>query len=159
MALGMLQHTDIRNFGPDDPEALHLMWKAMKLAFRDSAAYVADPAYMNEVTPEHLLDKQYLIERARLIDPGKAQDFESGSPQQGGTVCLSAADSSGMMVSFIQSNYDGFGSGVAVTGTGIHLQNRGCGFTLEPGHPNELGPRKRPFHTIIPGFLTANGQP
>ncbi len=159
MALGMLQHTAIRDFGPDDPEALHLMWEAIKLAFRDSAAYVADPAHMNEVRAEHLLDKQYLAERARLINPSKAQDFKSGSPQQGGTVCLSAADSSGMMVSFIQSNYDGFGSGVVVPGTGIHLQNRGCGFTLEPGHPNEIGPRKRPFHTIIPGFLTANGQP
>ncbi len=159
MALGMLAHTDIRNHGPDDAQSLHLMWEAMKLAFRDSAAYVADPAFMNDVSAEHLLDPGYLAERAKLIDPRKAQDFKSGSPGQGGTVCLSAADSDGMMVSFIQSNFDGFGSGVAVPGTGIHLQNRGCGFTLEKGHPNEVGPRKRPFHTIIPGFLTANGQP
>lgn len=159
MALGMLSHTAIRDYGPDDPQSLHLMWEAMKLAFRDSAAYVADPDCMVDVTARHLLEADYLAARASLIDPQRAQDFGSGAPRQGGTVCLSAADSSGMMVSFIQSNYAGFGSGVAVPGTGIHLQNRGCGFTLDPGHPNELGPRKRPFHTIIPGFLMAGGQP
>jgi len=90
---------------------------------------------------------------------GTAQDFGSGAPKQGGTVYLAAVDASGMMVSYIQSNYAGFGSGVVVPGTGIHLQNRGCGFTTQPGHPNQVGPRKRPFHTIIPGFLTENGAP
>jgi gamma-glutamyltranspeptidase/glutathione hydrolase len=159
MALGMLAHTSIREFGPDDPEALHLMWEAMKLAFRDSVAYVADLDCMGDVSVEDLLDPAYLAARAKLIDPQKAQDFKSGAPRQGGTVCLSAADSKGMMISFIQSNYAGFGSGVVVPGTGIHLQNRGCGFTLEPGHPNIVAPGKRPFHTIIPGFLMANGQP
>ena len=159
MALGMLTHTAIRDYGPDDPQALHLMFEAMKLAFRDSAAYVADSAYMKEVSAEHLLNPDYLAERARLINPNKAQNFQSGSPRQGGTVCLSAADSNGMMVSFIQSNYAGFGSGVVVPGTGIHLQNRGCGFTLEAGHPNQLGGGKRPFHTIIPGFLMADNDP
>lgn len=159
MVLGMLSHTNIRDYGPDDTQALHLMFEAMKLAFRDSAAYVADPAHMQEVAAEHLLNPEYLAERARLIDPGKAQDFQSGSPRQGGTVCLSAADASGMMVSFIQSNYAGFGSGVVVPGTGIHLQNRGCGFSLEDGHPNQLGGGKRPFHTIIPGFLMGDNNP
>ncbi|NND90653.1 MAG: gamma-glutamyltransferase family protein [Granulosicoccus sp.] len=159
MALGMLSYTSIRDYGPDDPQAMHLMFEAMKLAFRDSAAYVADPDCMCSVRHQDLLDDGYLAERARLIDPDRAQDFGSGSPRRGGTVCLSAADSHGMMVSFIQSNYDGFGSGVVIPDTGIHLQNRGCGFTLEPGHPNEVGPRKRPFHTIIPGFLLAGGQP
>lgn len=159
MALGMLTHTGIRDFGPDDPQAIHLMLEAMKLAFRDSAVYVADSAHMIEVTSEHLLDPEYLAIRARLIDPEKAQDFKSGSPRQGGTVCLSAADSSGMMVSFIQSNYAGFGSGVVVPDTGIHLQNRGCGFSLEQGHPNQLGGAKRPFHTIIPGFLMGTHDP
>ncbi len=159
MALGMLAHTPIRDYGPDDPEALHLMWEAMKLAFHDSAAYVADPKDMFNVTAEHLLDADYLAVRAKLIDPYKAQNFQSGSPRQGGTVCLSAADSNGMMVSFIQSNYAGFGSGVVIPGTGIHLQNRGCGFSFEPGHPNLVAPGKRPFHTIIPGFLMANDQP
>lgn len=159
MALGMLAHTDIRDYGPDDPQALHLMFESMKLAFRDSAAFVADSNYMRDVTPSHLLDADYLESRAQLIDPTKAQNFSSGSPKQGGTVCLSAADKSGMMVSFIQSNYAGFGSGVVVPGTGIHLQNRGCGFTLEEGHPNQLGGAKRPFHTIIPGFLMAGNDP
>lgn len=160
MALGMLAHTDIRSCsGPDDVQSMHLMIEAMKLAFRDSAAYVADAAYMNEVAAEHLLDPGYLAERAKLIDPNKAQDFKSGSPKRGGTVCLSAADSSGMMVSFIQSNFAGFGSGVVVPDTGIHLQNRGCGFSLEPGHPNELAGGKRPFHTIIPGFLMGKADP
>jgi len=160
MALGILAHTGIRDCkGPDDPQSLHLMFEAMKLAFRDSADYVADPAFMNDVLAEHLLHTDYLAARARLIDPGKAQDFKSGSPGQGGTVCLSTADSSGMMVSYIQSNYDGFGSGVVVPDTGIHLQNRGCGFSLEPGHPNEVAGNKRPFHTIIPGFLMGKVDP
>lgn len=159
MVLGMLTHTAIRDYGPDDPKALHLMFEAMKLAFRDSAAYVADPAYMTDVAAEHLLNPEYLAERARLIDPDKARNFKSGSPRHGGTVCLSAADSNGMMVSFIQSNYAGFGSGVVVPNTGIHLQNRGCGFTLEKGHPNQLDGGKRPFHTIIPGFLMAGNDP
>ena len=160
MALGMLAHTDIRNCsGPDDVQSLHLMFEAMKLAFRDSAAYVADSDHMSDVAAEHLLDPDYLKSRAKLIDPGKAQDFKCGSPKQGGTVCLSAADENGMMVSFIQSNFAGFGSGVVVPGTGIHLQNRGCGFSLEPGHPNELAGGKRPFHTIIPGFLMGKEEP
>ena len=114
---------------------------------------------MNEVTPEHLLDPDYLASRARLIDMSKAQNFGAGAPKEGGTVCLSAADESGMMVSYIQSNYSGFGSGIVVPGTGISLQNRGYGFTLKPGHPNEVGPSKRPFHTIIPGFVTKRGAP
>lgn len=154
MALGMLAHTDIRNCGgPDDVQSLHFMFEAMKLAFRDSAAFVADPASMTDVSAEQLLDPDYLAMRAQLIDPDKAQNFHSGSPRKGGTVCLSTADSSGMMVSFIQSNYDGFGSGVVVPDTGIHMQNRGCGFSMHAGHPNEVGGGKRPFHTIIPGFL------
>jgi len=159
MVLGMLAHTDIRNHGPDDVQSLHLMIEAMKLAFRDSAAYVADPAYMNSVSPSDLLNPDYLEQRAKLINPDKAQNFNSGSPKQGGTVCFSTADSNGMMVSFIQSNYAGFGSGVVVPGTGIHLQNRACGFTLEKNHPNQLEGGKRPFHTIIPGFLMGETQP
>ncbi len=159
MALGMLNHTDIKNCQPDDAQAHHLMIEAVKLAFRDSAAYVADLAYMDKVGVDDLLDANYLAERARLIDPEKAQDYNSGSPKQGGTVCLSTADASGMMVSYIQSNYAGFGSGVVVPGTGIHLQNRACGFTTEAGHPNQVGGGKRPFHTIIPGFLMNDAGP
>jgi gamma-glutamyltranspeptidase/glutathione hydrolase len=106
-----------------------------------------------------LLDKAYLKERSRLIDPKKARTPAFGQPAKGGTVYLTAADESGMMVSYIQSNFSGFGSGVVVPGTGISLQNRGSGFSVKPDHANVVGPRKRPFHTIIPGFLTRNGQP
>ncbi len=159
IALGMLAHTSIRDLSPEDPEALHLMFEAMKLAFRDVDAFVADASAMQQVTSEDLLDPDYLKQRAALIDPTRAQDFGSGAPKRGGTVYLCAADASGMMVSYIQSNYAGFGSGVVVPGTGIHLQNRGLGFSLTEGHPNQIAPRKRPFHTIIPGFLTEQGKP
>jgi gamma-glutamyltranspeptidase/glutathione hydrolase len=159
MALGILRHLDLGDHDPDSVEALHLQFEAMKLAFRDVDTYVADPAAMTNVTAEHLLDDDYLAARARLIDRSRAQDFASGAPPHGGTVYLAAADESGMMVSYIQSNYAGFGSGVVVPGTGISLQNRGFGFTTKEGHPNRVGPRKRPFHTIIPGFLMKGAKP
>ncbi|MGI3212753.1 gamma-glutamyltransferase family protein [Roseovarius tibetensis] len=159
MALGMLSHTGVRDLGPDDPKAIHLMIEAMKLALADADAYVADSDAMTGTRAEQLLDPVYLKARAALIDPDRAADHGSGAPLRGGTVYLSAADASGMMVSFIQSNYSGFGSGVVVPGTGIHLQNRGFGFTLSNGHPNQVGPGKRPFHTIIPGFLMRKGAP
>jgi gamma-glutamyltranspeptidase/glutathione hydrolase len=111
------------------------------------------------VTPAQLLDRGYLSARARLIDLGRAQDFGYGTPPPGGTVYLAAADEHGMMVSLIQSNYMGFGSGIVVPGTGISMQNRGTGFSLEPDHPNLVGGGKRPFHTIIPGFATRGGAP
>jgi gamma-glutamyltranspeptidase/glutathione hydrolase len=111
------------------------------------------------VTPAAMLDAAYLAERARAIDPRRAQAFGPGAPPRGGTVYVCAADAAGMMVSLIQSNYMGFGSGVVVPGTGISLQNRGAGFSLEHGHANEVGGGKRPFHTIIPGFITRNGAP
>jgi gamma-glutamyltranspeptidase/glutathione hydrolase len=159
MALGMLEHTGVRDLGPDDPAALHLQIEAIKLAFADLHAHVADRRFMTHVTPEDLIDPGYLAERARLIDGDRAQHHGPGAPRHGGTVYLTAADASGMMVSFIQSNYAGFGSGVVVPDTGISLQNRGAGFTLEPGHPNAVAPGKRPFHTIIPGFLMQDGAP
>src|SRR5678815_945872 len=104
-------------------------------------------------------DRAYLKERSKQIDMRRARDPSPGKPAKGGTVYLTAADESGMMVSYIQSNYSGFGSGVVVPGTGISLQNRGYGFTLKPGHANIVAPRKRPFHTIIPGFMTKDGKP
>ena len=110
-------------------------------------------------TPAALLERNYIADRAKLIDRSRAQDFGAGAPKSGGTVYVSTADAAGNMVSYIQSNYEGFGSGVVVPGTGISLQNRGLGFSLKPGHPNVVGPRKRPFHTIIPGFAMRNGTP
>ena len=158
MALGILSHFDLAALPPDSVECQHLEIEAMKLAFADVHRYVSDPRTM-EVSAAQLLDEAYLGARARLIDRAKAQDFGPGDPPKGGTVYLCAADSRGMMVSLIQSNYMGFGSGVVVPGTGISLQNRGAGFSLVPGHPNEIGGGKRPFHTIIPGFLTRKGAP
>ncbi|KMW60380.1 Gamma-glutamyltranspeptidase [Candidatus Rhodobacter oscarellae] len=159
MALGILDHTAIRDLDADDPRALHLQMEAMKLALKDTEAYVADIDYMNRVTPDAMLDPAYLAERAALIDPDRATDFKTGKPPGSGTVYLSAADASGMMVSFIQSNYAGFGSGVTVPGTGIHLQNRGAGFSLDPKSQNAVAPGKRPFHTIIPAFLMKGDAP
>ena len=159
MALGILRTFDIASMRPDDVEAVHLQIEAMKLATADVHAYVADSAFMVEIATGHLLDPDYLKKRAGLIDRSRAQNFGAGAPKHGGTVCLAAADESGMMVSYIQSNYSGFGSGVVVPGTGISLQNRGYGFSLKAGHPNQVGPNKRPFHTIIPGFVTRRGEP
>lgn len=159
MALGMLEHTGVRDAGPDDPVSLHLQIEAIKLAFADLNAYVADRPHMTDPTVEDLLDPGYLKSRAALLTPDRAQSYGPGAPRHGGTVYLTVADASGMMVSFIQSNYAGFGSGVVVPGTGISLQNRGAGFSLKPGHQNRVGPSKKPFHTIIPGFLMRDGQP
>ncbi len=159
IGLGILQHTNIRDLDTDDPRAFHLQIEAMKLALADAEGYVADPDHMSAVTADDLLNPDYLRARAALIDPNRAQDHGAGAPQTGGTVYLSAADADGMMVSFIQSNYAGFGSGVVVPGYGVALQNRGAGFSLDPSHQNHIGPSKRPFHTIIPGFLMRDGAP
>lgn len=153
IALGILSHTNIRSLKADDPAAFHLQIEAMKLALSDAEAYVADHDHMTDVQADDLLNDAYLRQRASVIDPNRAQNFGAGAPKNGGTVYLTSADASGMMVSFIQSNYAGFGSGVVVPGTGISLQNRGAGFSLDPKSPNCVGPGKRPFHTIIPGFL------
>ena len=159
MALGILSHFDLAALPPDSAQARHLQIEAMKAAFADVYAHVADPRFMTRVTPQQLLDDGYLKERAALIHPDRATDFGSGLPPGGGTVYLCAADEHGGMVSFIQSNYLGFGSGVVVPGTGVSLQNRGFGFCTDPAHPNCVAPGKRPFHTIIPAFLTEGGRP
>jgi gamma-glutamyltranspeptidase/glutathione hydrolase len=159
IALGILRHHDMASLPVDSADSLHVQIEAMKLAFADLYAQVSDLATMR-VTPAQMLDASYLGQRARLIDMKRAQYPATGfEAPGGGTVYLTAADERGMMLSFIQSNYMGFGSGVVVPGTGISLQNRGHGFSLKAGHPNVVGPRKRPFQTIIPGFLTRNGQP
>ncbi|NEU14372.1 gamma-glutamyltransferase family protein [Methylobacterium sp. BTF04] len=158
IALGILQNFDLAALPPDGAEAQHLQIEAMKLAFADTYRYVADPRAM-DVTPETMLDPAYLAGRARLIDRQRAQVFGAGNPVRGGTIYLTTADESGMMVSFIQSNFMGFGSGVVVPEWGLSLQNRGYGFSLDPASPNLVAPGKRPFHTIIPGFLTKDGAP
>jgi gamma-glutamyltranspeptidase/glutathione hydrolase len=159
MALGMLEQLDIKRLPVDGAASQHLQIEAMKLAFADTYRWVADPRHMTEVTAADLLSDAYLRERARLIDPKHAAAFSAGQPPKGGTVYLTTADEQGRMVSLIQSNYLGFGSGVVVPGVGVSLQNRGHGFTTEAGHPNQVAPGKKPFHTIIPGFVTRDGQP
>jgi gamma-glutamyltranspeptidase/glutathione hydrolase len=158
ICLGILQHTPLAEYPVDSADWQHLAIEAMKLAFADVYAFVADPRAM-QVTPAQLLDDGYLRERAQRIDMRRAQPFAAGQPARGGTIYLTAADSSGIMVSLIQSNYMGFGSGVVVPGYGISLQNRGHGFSLDPAHPNLVRPRHRPFHTIIPAFLMRDGAP
>ena len=156
MVLGILEGFDLGKIPVDSADSLHLQIEAMKLAFADAYEYVSDGNTMR-VNSADLLDKEYLRSRARLIDMKKAKTPQHGVPGRGGTVYLTAADESGMMVSYIQSNYQGFGSGIVVDG--ISLQNRGYGFVLRPDHPNVVAPRKRPFHTIIPGFVTQGGKP
>jgi gamma-glutamyltranspeptidase/glutathione hydrolase len=144
--------------GPrDSAETYHLQIEALKLAFADGFAHIADPRRV-PVPVAQLLSPAYAESRRREIGE-EALDPAPGELPSGGTVYLATADSDGNMVSFIQSNYMGFGSGVVVPGTGIALQNRGHGFSLDPEHPNRLEPKKRPFHTIIPGFVAKDGQP
>jgi gamma-glutamyltranspeptidase/glutathione hydrolase len=156
ICVGILTETELADCRVDSADWHHLTIEAMKLAFADVYAQVADPGAMR-VAPAQLLDPSYLRQRARLIDRERAQAFAPGHPGSGGTVYLTTADATGMMVSLIQSNYMGFGSGVVVPGFGISLQNRGHGFSLDPGHPNCVAPGKRPFHTIIPAMLMRDG--
>lgn len=158
IALGILSNFDLKALKVDGVDSQHLQIEAMKLAFADVYRFVAEPANM-EVTAEQMLDPKYLASRAKLIDMKRAQDFGAGNPVKGGTIYLTAADESGMMISFIQSNYMGFGSGVVVPGYGLSMQNRGHAFSLDPASANVVAPGKRPFHTIIPAFLTQAGKP
>jgi gamma-glutamyltranspeptidase/glutathione hydrolase len=157
IAVGILGNFDLAELPVDGVDSQHLQIEAMKLAFADVYRHVAEPSAM-EITPAQMLDDAYLCSRARLIDMKRAQDFGAGNLVKGGTIYLTAADENGMMVSFIQSNYMGFGSGCVEPTFGISLQNRGHGFGLRPG-PNQVAPGKRPFHTIIPAFLTKDGEP
>lgn len=157
MALGIARHFDLASMKVDGADSQHVQIEAMKLAFADVYRFVAERSSM-EVTTEQMLDDAYLASRAKLIDMKRAQDFQAGNPVKGGTIYLTAADEDGMMISFIQSNYMGFGSGCVEPGFGISLQNRGHGFSLQPG-ANQVAPGKRPFHTIIPAFLTKDGAP
>ena len=155
MALNILQGFD---FGERDTlHTYHRQIEAIKLAFADGLAHIAEPADMR-ISVADLLSAAYADERRRLIGT-QALNPLPGEPPRGGTVYLSTADDQGNMVSMIQSNYMGFGSGLVVPGTGIALHNRGNNFSLQSGHPNCVAPGKRPYHTIIPGFLSRDGQP
>jgi len=158
ITLGILNQFDLGSYEPDSPESVHLQIEAMKLAFTEAYRYISDQSSL-EFDPENFLKSGYLKLRKRMVDLKNAKQFNSGIPKIGDTVYLTTADSEGMMVSFIQSNFKGFGSCIVVPNTGISLQNRGNGFSLVEGHPNQVGPSKRPFHTIIPAFVTKNGEP
>ncbi len=155
LALNILSAFDLPAQG--SAETLHLQWEAIKLAFADGKNFITDARQMR-VRVKDLLSPAYAEERRRLIGP-RARQPEPGHPPGGGTVYVATADREGTMVSFIQSNYMGFGSGVVVPGTGISLHNRGHTFSLDPSAANCLAPGKRTYHTIIPGFLTRDGAP
>lgn len=152
IGLNILEGFELTQHPRDSVESFHLQIEALKLAFADGLRYIADPDFA-PVPTEGLLSKSYAAQRRKLITD-RALEPTPGEPPSGGTVYLCTADGDGMMVSFIQSNYMGFGSGIVIPQTGIALQNRGACFSLDPKHPNSLEPGKRPYHTIIPGFLT-----
>jgi len=158
IALGILAHLGVEGMHPDSPESIHLQVEAMRAAFDVCFEHIAEPESM-KVDPRMLLDEDDLQAKAKAISRKRAIVAPAKVPAGGGTVYIAAADKGGMMVSLIQSNYFGFGSGIVVPGTGIALQNRGCGFNMKEGHPNRIGGGKRPFHTIIPGFAMKAGHP
>ena len=158
IALAILGHLDTDRLAPGSAEWTHLQLEAMKIAIRAAFDHFADPEAMR-VAPASLLDPGSIAAAATGISARAAPLPPVPLPTSQDTVTLCAADANGMMVSMIQSNYMGFGSGIVVPGTGIALQNRGAGFVLDPAHPNAVGPRKRPYHTIIPGFVTRDGSP
>ncbi|MFE6075082.1 gamma-glutamyltransferase family protein [Paenibacillus sp. NPDC057886] len=153
LALNILK--GFEGLGSGEVDTYHKQIEALKLAFADGKHCITDPSHMR-ANMETLLSDRYAVERRALI--GKEAGLpETGEPARGGTVYLAAADGEGNMVSFIQSNFMQFGSGLVVPGTGIALQNRGCGFSLDPAAANRLEPGKRTYHTIIPGFVTRGG--
>ncbi len=157
--LNMLEGYDISSMGLYSPEYIHLFVEAKKLAFEDRAHYYADMDF-SPVPVEKLISKEYAAERRKLINPDRAaRRYDPGMAETPNTIYLTVADKDGNMVSLIQSNYRGMGSGMTPAGLGFVIQNRGEGFTLLPDRFNTYEPGKRPFHTIIPGFITKNGEP
>jgi gamma-glutamyltranspeptidase/glutathione hydrolase len=158
IALGILERFDLGHDPPDSADSVHLQLEAMKAAFRVAVDHIADPDWM-PTPPKRYLSADFLDRQAKGIHPNRAAKFEPVPADRGGTVYLAAADANGGMVSLIQSNYLGFGSGIVIPGTGISMQNRGRGFVLTEGHPNCVAGAKRPYHTIIPAFVTRQGRP
>ncbi|MGH9388839.1 MAG: gamma-glutamyltransferase family protein, partial [Vicinamibacteria bacterium] len=159
--LNLLEGFDVRAMGFASASHLHHFVEAKKLAFEDRARFYADPAF-SEIPVAELISKDYAARRRRLLSTGRAAlELEPGDPllRTGDTIYLTTADGDGNMVSLIQSNFRGMGSGLCPFGLGFGLQNRGELFSLEDGHPNAYAPGKRPFHTIIPAFITRGGEP
>jgi len=159
--LNMVERFDLRGMGRESADFWHAFVEAKKLAFEDRAKFIADPAFA-KVPVAGLVSKEYAQERARLVDMSRAaRQVEPGNPRfgHGDTTFLAVADAEGGMIALIQSNYTGFGSGYVVDGWGFGIHNRGGQFDLRPGRANTLEPGKRPFHTIIPAFVTRDGKP
>ncbi|QHV93521.1 gamma-glutamyltransferase [Spirosoma endbachense] len=159
--LTILEGFDLKSLGHNSADYLHLLVEAKKLAFEDRARYYADPDFA-KVPVDALLSKDYAARRRKLIDPSKAAErIDASDPalRAGDTVYLTVADDEGNMVSLIQSNMLEFGSGMVPDGLGFVFHNRGTSFTMQPDHANVYAPNKRPFNTIIPGFVTKNGEP
>ncbi len=159
--LNILEGYDLKKYGFGSEEHLHFFIEAKKLAFEDRAKYYADPDF-NKIPVKELISKAYAAERGKLIDPNKANlAYDAGNVtlEDGDTIYLTVSDRQGNMVSLIQSNYRGMGSGMTPGKLGFILQDRGELFTLEEGHFNCYAPHKRPFHTIIPAFITKDGKP
>jgi len=159
--LNILEGFDLKSMGRNSPDTLHTMIEAKKLVWADRAKFYADPAFA-KIPLKSLVSKEYAAERRKLIDPNHAaKEIQPGNPalDQGDTIYMCTADDEGNMVSLIQSNYRGMGSGIVVPGLGFMFQDRGQLFSTEPGHANVYAPGKRPFHTIIPGFVMKDGKP
>lgn len=157
--LNILEGYDIRSMGFGSADYIHTFIEAKKLVYEDRAQYYADPAF-SDIPLEQLLSKDYAAERRTLIDPKRAaRRYNPGKLDPGNTIYLTVADAAGNMVSLIQSNYRGMGSGMVPPGLGFMFQDRGELFSLEEGHRNAYEPHKRPFHTIIPAFITKGGEP
>ena len=157
--LNILEQFDIKSMGFGSADYIHVFTEAKKLVFEDRAKYYADMKF-SKVPVEWLISKEYAKERAKLINMNRAsRKYDAGKLEQGNTIYMTVADKDGNMVSLIQSNYRGMGSGMIPTGLGFMLQDRGELFSLEEGHANVFEPRKRPFHTIIPSFITKDGKP
>src|SRR5213080_2310859 len=157
--LNILEGFDLRAMGRNSPDTLHTMVEAKKIVWADRAKYYADPAFA-KIPLTKLISKDYAAERRKLIDPSRAaKTVAAGKIDNGDTIYMCTADDEGNMVSLIQSNYRGMGSGVVVPGLGFMFQDRGELFSMERGHANVYAPGKRPFHTIIPGFVMKDGKP
>ena len=156
--LNILERYDIEGMGFGSADYIHTFVEAKKLAFEDRAKFYADPAF-NDIPVDWLISKEYAAQRQKLIDPKKAATRVDAGMYEGDTIYMTVADKDGNMVSLIQSNYRGMGSGMTAPGLGFILQNRGELFTMQDNHFNEYAPGKRPFHTIIPAFVTRNGKP
>ena len=157
--LNILEVFDIASMGFGSDDYIHHFVEAKKLAFEDRAKYYADPDFA-DIPLDRLISKEYGVKRAKLINPNlAAQNVEAGKLEHGNTIYLTVADNEGTMVSLIQSNYRGMGSGMVPPGLGFILQDRGELFSLDEGHANKFEPGKRPFHTIIPAFITKDGEP